>query len=71
MRITERNFERQTQELKNQNKKKLEATRQEFEEAHRTQLQQSRESYDKSVREIKQTIQDNLNQIRDITNCDI
>jgi GTP-binding protein EngB required for normal cell division len=68
LKITERNFERQTQNLKNQNQRKLEATRQEFDAAHSSQLQKSREDYDESVREVKQVIQDNLNQISDSYN---
>jgi len=64
LKIVGRNFERQTQELKNQNQRKLEATRQEFDEVHCSQLQKSRETHDKSVREVKQAIQNNLSQIR-------
>ena len=68
LKIVERNFERQTRELKNQNQRKVEATRQEFDGAHNSQLQKSREAHDREVGKVKQAIQDNLNQISDSYN---
>ncbi|CAJ0898482.1 8767_t:CDS:2, partial [Entrophospora sp. SA101] len=51
LRITERNFERQVQELKSKNQQKLQDTRQEFEEVHQSQLRKSQEAHNKNLNE--------------------